>query len=49
VGDDDAPARFVSRDGELVVTPGVRIVKGDRMLVVVSYRDTPSTRLRYGI
>jgi aminopeptidase N len=44
----NAPARFVSRDGELVVTPAARIAQGDRMLVAVSYRDKPSTRVRYG-
>jgi aminopeptidase N len=45
----NAPARFVSRpDGELVVTPATRIAEGDRMLVVVTYRDIPSTRERYG-
>jgi aminopeptidase N len=44
-----APARFVSRaDGELVVTPARPVAKGTRLLVVVSYRDKPSTRERYG-
>ncbi len=45
----NAPARFVSQeDGELVVTPATRIAEGDRMLIVVTYRDIPSTYERDG-
>lgn len=37
------PARFESReDGELVVTPASTVAAGTRLLVVVTYRDTPS-------
>jgi aminopeptidase N len=45
----NAPAAFVSKsDGELVVTPVAELAKGERMLVVVTYRDKPSTHERYG-
>ncbi len=42
---DDAPATFDRAERELIITPAVPIVNGDKFIVRVTYSGTPFTRI----